>query len=98
MKLFSIRQTNRSAFSNLRPLEKTCEPSAGTASPTAPALLLEPDLGFPDQAPKLWLIASFSAMSSTIGIVWNGQESFQTKFGDESHAPSAAAEEAALQK
>jgi hypothetical protein len=55
VKLFSIRQTNRSAFSDLRPLEKPCELSAGTASPTAPAPLLEPNLEFPDQAPKLWL-------------------------------------------
>jgi len=71
VRLFLLGQINRFAFSDLRSLEKTLELSAGTASPTAPAPLLEPNLEFPDQAPKLWLIASSSAMSSTY---WDSAE------------------------
>jgi hypothetical protein len=41
--------------------------------------LLEPKLEFPDQAPKLWLIACRARCLPLIGIVRNGQESFQTK-------------------
>jgi hypothetical protein len=48
VRFFQISQTSQADFSDLRSMEKTGELSAGTASPTAPALLLEPKLEFPE--------------------------------------------------